>query len=123
MRCREADDGADHLFALGAIWFPSSAAVSTRAKSSPTCSPLLYAKLRASSDMVIQSMPAAGHSLPRATSGVATLAAVAVTKARRLIIAMTNLPDLAKLVTIERRRSLRKHVLLAAVRQGIRALA
>src|SRR5262245_31738003 len=50
--------------------------------------------------MVIQSMPAAGHSFACATLGVTTLAAVAVTKARRLIVAMMNLPDLSKLVTI-----------------------
>jgi len=56
--------------------------------------------LRASSDMVIQSMPAAGHSFACATLGVTTLAAVAVTKARRLIVAMLNLPDLSKLVAI-----------------------
>jgi hypothetical protein len=50
--------------------------------------------------MVIQSMPAAGHSFARATLGAATLAAVAVTNARRLIVAMMNLPDLSYLVVI-----------------------
>jgi hypothetical protein len=39
-------------------------------------------------DMFIQAMPAAGHSLARAIAGAATLAAVAVTNARRLIVDM-----------------------------------
>src|SRR5215510_6408474 len=61
--------------------------------------PIVIGQVAASSDMVIQSMAAAGHSLPRATLGVMTLAAVAVINVRRLIIGMTNLPDLTKLVS------------------------
>jgi hypothetical protein len=43
---------------------------------------LLYARLRASSDMVIQSM--VGHSFAPRTVGVATVAAVVAKKTRRL---------------------------------------
>ena len=53
-----------------------------RAFSGPTCSTLLYARLRSSSDIVIQSMPAVGHSFSPAV-GAAMLAAVAAMKARR----------------------------------------
>src|SRR5262249_16712308 len=52
-----------------------------RALSGPTCSTLLYARLRASSDMVIQSM--VGHSFAPRAVGVATQAAVVAMKARR----------------------------------------
>src|SRR5262249_47112234 len=53
-----------------------------RAFSGPTCSTLLYARLRSSSDIVIQSMPAVGHSFAPAV-GAAMLAAAAAMKARR----------------------------------------
>src|SRR5262249_3361217 len=52
-----------------------------RALSGPTCSTLLYARLRASSDIVIQSM--VGHSFAPRVVGVATQAAVVAMKARR----------------------------------------
>jgi hypothetical protein len=53
-----------------------------RALSGPTCSTLLYARLRTSSDMVIQSIPALGHCLAPRPTGVAMLAAVAAIKAQ-----------------------------------------